>query len=66
MAEYTVNIRNPGAEIREIMLSTQATFQIRGLGRILLFFSDSLSTVLAGFVCPLDTSWNYHRKRSLP
>jgi hypothetical protein len=26
----------------------------------------TLMNVLAGFVCQLDTSWSYHRERSLP
>jgi hypothetical protein len=28
------------------------------------FLSGCLPSVLAGFVCQLDTSWSYHRERS--
>jgi hypothetical protein len=35
-----------------------------GLGRI--SGQPPFLGVLAGFVCQLDTSWSYHRERSLP
>ena len=37
------------------------------LGKFIIveFLYINLS-VLAGFVCQLDTSWRYHRERSLP
>ena len=28
--------------------------------------NDFFPTVLAGFVCQLETGWSYHRERSLP
>ena len=31
-----------------------------------LIFSTLEPTVLAGFVCQLDTNWSYYRERSLP
>jgi hypothetical protein len=38
------------------------------LGGVFFFFfkNQYLDLVLAVFVCQLDTSWSYHRERSLP
>jgi hypothetical protein len=36
------------------------------LSYFLSLVSYPLRTLLAGFVCQLDTGWSYHRERSLP